>query len=118
MLRGGEPICDITEANNSKRIKRVDSLVILIFVISAAILSEAFVITHANHKHDNKGEGGGCAICIHIQNAENLLNQLGSALGGTSFAFTGLFAFSVVLFFALRLISSYTLIHLKMRMNN
>ena len=68
-----------TNTKRKQTAKRTIALAFLICFILVSLLSEAFIITHANHEHDHDGAGGTCSTCAHIQSAENLLKQLGTA---------------------------------------
>ena len=104
-------------ASNTQHGKRITALVFLLCFIMTALLSEAFILTHANHDHDHLGIGGGCAICAHIQSVEGLRRQFGAASFGVALAWAGLFAVAALLC----CISAFrfsTPVCLKTRLNN
>jgi len=82
-----------------------------------ALLSEAFILTHANHAHDHFDVGGECVVCAHIHSIENLLKQIGIAATGLSMAWIGLFA-AILLLFRVSTFRFPTPVRLKTRLNN
>jgi hypothetical protein len=97
---------------------RLVALAICALFIAAMLLSSAYILTHANHIHDHDGLDGGCATCMHIQSAENLLKQLSTAVVSVAAAFAGVLG----VLFSLRNTKagdcSFTLVTLKVRLNN
>lgn len=104
--------------NNKQSKKRLVVLAFLLCFIVVSMLSQAFILTHADHAHDNNGVGGGCATCAQIQSAENLLKQLGTAVINAAAAFTGLFTVIAIIQSAFSDITLLTPVTLKIRMNN
>ncbi|HBQ87260.1 MAG TPA: hypothetical protein DD811_12405 [Syntrophomonas sp.] len=97
---------------------RIIAMAFCICFIVASLSATVFILTHANHNHDHNGPGGSCATCNHMIAAENLLKQLAPAVTGVALAFGSLFAvlsiFPPISFH----ISFYTLVNLKVRLNN
>lgn len=104
--------------NNKQFNKRLVALAFLLCFIVVSIFSEAFILTHADHAHDNNGVGGGCATCAQIQSTENLLKQLGTAVVSAASALAGMFAVIAIIRFASSNITLLTPATLKIRMNN
>jgi len=102
---------------DSPRAKRLITLAFLLCFVMAALISEAFILTHANHEHDHLGIGGECIVCAHIHSIENLVKQLGVAAGGLSTAWLGLFA-AITLLFCVSAFWLSSPILLKTRLNN
>jgi hypothetical protein len=97
--------------------KRIAALAFLLCFIMAALLSEAFVLTHARHRHDHYGAGGSCAVCAQIQNIENQRRQLGAAFVGLPMAWVGLFA-AIALLCCVSAARILTPVRLKTRLNH
>jgi hypothetical protein len=55
---------------------RRGALLLCAAFLAFSILSSAFVVTHAAHRHDGHGVGGACATCAHISTIEGVLKQL------------------------------------------
>ena len=104
--------------NTKQTAMKFVTLGVLICFIFVFFLSEAFILTHAEHKHDHNGAKGSCTTCIQIHNAENLLRQFNLAVSGASFAFISLLAAIAILFSLSYLNETKTLVILKTRMNN
>lgn len=98
--------------------KRTIALAFLVCLIVVSLLSGAFVLIHANHKHDRNGTGGACMICIQIQNAENLLKQFHAASLSAVFIIAGLFSADAIAKVDQTFFPLLTPIKLKIRMNN
>jgi hypothetical protein len=89
-----------------------------VFFIAALALSSTFILTHANHEHDNNGVNGSCGACAHIVAAENLLKTISTAVAISAFSLGVLYAALLMLKFARFGIAENTLIGLKVRLNN
>ena len=103
---------------NNQTTKKLVTLAFLICFIIVSLLTEAFILTHADHEHDHDGANGSCTTCVLILNAENLLKQFSTAVSGASYALINLFAAIAMLFSVLYLIEIKTPVKLKTRMNN
>ena len=55
---------------------RLMPLAACVLFIAAMLLSSSYILTRVNHTHDHDGPSGGCATCMHIQAAENLVKRL------------------------------------------
>lgn len=87
------------------------------FVVSL-LFSTVFIALHAKHEHDHHGENGACATCAHIALAENLLKTVSAAAPLTVGAI-GLLCWKPYFPKAARsCASAYTLISLKVRIND
>jgi len=104
--------------NNKQSKKRLIALAFLLCFIVVSILSEVFILTHADHVHDNAEVDGSCATCAQIQNAENLWKQLGTAVVSAASTLAGLFAVIAMIQPASSGITLPTPVTLKIRMNN
>jgi len=104
--------------SNRQKAKRVTALVFLLCFVMLALLSEAFIFFRSNHEHDHFGAGGGCAVCVQIQNAEEQLKQLGAVISGTPAVWLGLFAVALALLSCASIFRYSTPVHLKTRLNN
>lgn len=104
---------------NTKSIRtRKIALALCGCIILAVLLSLAFFISHAGHKHDVNGPDGRCAICIQITSAQHLLKQLSIAVLAASFAFGSLHSvFSSLKAYCISA-GFATPISLKVRLNN
>jgi hypothetical protein len=107
------------EQASGKRQKmlRLFALFFCVFYIVVTLLSATCILTHANHTHDNEGSGGSCATCMHIASAENLLKALSTAVAAVGIS---LCAFALIISLCSRYIMAegYSLVSLKVRLNN
>jgi preprotein translocase subunit SecG len=86
--------------------------------VAALLLSAAFIALRAQHEHDHHGENGVCTTCAHIALAENLLKTVSMAALVTACAI-GLLGWKPYLPKVARSCAdAYTLISLKVRINN
>jgi len=108
--------CALKSYTTSK--KRVIALAFLVGFIVVSLLSEMFILTHVNHEHDRNDVHGRCSVCAQIQNAENMLKQIATALKTTAFAFWSLFAITLAASSFNIQTASLTPVALKIRMNN
>jgi hypothetical protein len=97
---------------------RLIALAACILFITASLLSAAFILTHANHEHDHNGADGSCATCTNMMAAGNLLKQLSTPLAGSALGLGSLLAVLSALEHISCHISFYTLVSLKVRLNN
>jgi len=102
---------------NRYNIKRMLALAFLLCFVVVALLSEAFVLTHAYHEHDHYGVNSGCAVCAQIQSIENQRRQFGAAFSSAPMALFGLFA-AAALLCCVSASQFLTPVHLKTRLNN
>lgn len=104
--------------DGKQTIKRVVALACLLCFIIAALLSEVFILSHAGHDHDREGINGSCMTCAQImQNAEYLLRQLSTTVGGVMFALVKLLIAIAVLYAGLDLTQGKSPVELNTRMN-
>jgi hypothetical protein len=97
---------------------RLTAFALCVLFIALTALSTAYILTHANHRHDHNGPGGDCAVCVRINAAERLLKTISTAAAGAALVFGGVFAL-----LSARKVSGchkgfYSLIRLKVRLNN
>jgi predicted permease len=98
-------------ANGRQAAKR--AVVFVCLLCFAALFSGAFVLSHADHGHEEIS--GSCTVCALLHNSGILFKALGAAFSGVPFV-------SVILFAAISrlFVSSYfylSLIELRSRMN-
>jgi len=101
----------------SRHGKRAAALGILLCFLLAAVLSEAFLLTHAHHRHDHLAPGGGCAVCAQMQSVAERRGQSGAAPARAAAWLGGLWIALALLCRAAGL-PSQTPVALKMRLNN
>lgn len=116
--------CDMTSTISTSISKRkqsalrITALALCVSILMVFFLSTAFIFTNANHEHDHSGPNGSCATCIHIASAENLLKQLSTAIISASFIIGSLFGILFLLNPTTNGVDFFTLVSLKVRMNN
>ena len=98
--------------------KRAIAMSFLICFIVISLLSEAFILTHADHVHDHNGAGGACTTCAQIQNTDNILRQLGTAVISGFIVLAGLYAVAAIGKGVCSNIAVLTPVASKIRMNN
>jgi hypothetical protein len=120
LLKGGENMRDHTKnyAERKQALKRIIALVVLICFMLISLFSTIFILSHSHHEHDHNGAGGSCATCTKINNTENTLKQLITAVGSAAFSPISLFAVMPVLYTVLFIFGFKTLVRLKIQMNN
>jgi hypothetical protein len=101
-----------------KTVKKWIVLAVCALLIAGSFFSAAFVCTHIDHEHDHDGPGGSCAACIRLAASENLLKLLSVALFGAALGAGSLFAVFAPLKLSGLQIDSFTLVRLKIRLNN
>ncbi|GHV48967.1 hypothetical protein FACS189499_09500 [Clostridia bacterium] len=113
-------MCCNTTSQYGKRQKTARFIAVLVCVlfVAALALSAAFIVTHESHIHDHNGADGGCATCAHISAAENLLKTIAAAVAVSSVALGAMFAALLTVMVTWLGIADYTLIGLKVRINN
>jgi hypothetical protein len=99
--------------------RRVIALVFVLCFIVLSLLSEAYILTHADagHQHDHNGAGGACTVCVTIHNAENLL-KLTAAVLCAAFLLVNLTVATSVLCTAFTRFGLQSPVKMKIRMNN
>ena len=111
--------CEVQMSKNNQRTKRFTVLILLVcFIMFFLLLSEAFLLIHAEHEHDHKGIGGSCNICVQLHNAESLLKHLGMAVAAISLGFISLLTAMATIPSVLFSLGLCTPIKLKTRINN
>ena len=71
---------------------RLTALALCVLFVALTALSTAYILTHANHRHDHNGPGGDCTVCVRINAAERLLKTISTAAAGAALVFGGLSA--------------------------
>jgi len=99
-------------------VNRGIALLICVFIISGSLLSTLFLLVHGEHKHDHDGVDNNCVICAHIQNAENILKQIGAAIKNAFIMSAGLLSMFAALSVIYFLTGFRTPVKLKVRINN
>ena len=102
----------------NKQIAKFATIALFTCFIVTFIISDIYILAHANHDHNHDGIGGSCTVCAHIQSAENLLKQLAMASKSMSFIIVGLFFMATFLYVVSSLEIYSTLVNLKIRMND
>ena len=97
---------------------RFTAMVLLVCIISVTMLSFAFILTHANHHHDHNGPNGTCAACSQIATVENSFKQASIVLVAAIIAVTGSPALGFVRKIIVFIPVFFTLVQLKVRLNN
>jgi len=94
------------------------ALALLVCFILVSLLSATFIGAHSRHEHGHNGANGSCLVCAQIQNANNLLRQIFSAVSSTPLAYINLFFAAAFLCSVLPFHQVKTLVKLKIQMNN
>ena len=97
---------------------RMIAVAFLVCFFAGLLLSQAFLITHAEHTHDHNGDGGGCATCAQLHSAENVRKQLGMAVGVAAVFLAGLFAMILNRWTGFSWAGAQTLVRLKIQLNH
>jgi hypothetical protein len=109
---------DVGAPSGKRPVKRLIALAVCVLFMAAASLSAAFMITCAHHEHDHNGPDESCAVCAHLASAGDLLKSMSAAVAGAALVFWGLPA---ILSLPKPLGSHadfYTLVRLKVKLNN
>jgi hypothetical protein len=94
-------------------------LALCVCFVAASLLSAAFILTHVRHEHDHNGPTGSCAACTSISVALDVLRTISAAApGGAIVAFAMLLGVYVLLRFGAPRRGVFTLVNLKIRLNN
>jgi hypothetical protein len=108
-----------SEAGGGWRSKtRLIALLLCALFIAVSLLSSAFILSHANHEHDQDMPDGSCATCAHVVAAENLLKTLGAAVIAVTLYLSGHHAIVSTLKPIASDLGFFTLVSLKVRLNN
>lgn len=94
------------------------ALIICVCFIVTSILSVVFILTHANHQHDHEGPNGTCATCDHLAATTNLLKQLSIAIVTSVFPSVLYLFISYCLKPSTPYVGLFTLVSLKVRLDN
>ena len=99
------------------RVVHMIALTICAFFIAVLLLSGTYIIIYSNHSHDQDGPGGTCDTCMHLEAANSLLETISTKIvtGGVTL---GAFALVYSLCPYYVIIKSFSLVSLKVRMNN
>jgi hypothetical protein len=97
--------------------KRTGAFALLIVFVLVMLLSAAFILTHSDHEHDHNGSGGTCATCAQLHIAQNLLKNIASLILVLA-ALNVFFTPAKIIHVFSRKIENYTLVSLKVRLNN
>ena len=103
---------------NKQNAKKVFALIVLVCFIILSLFSEAFILTHDEHEHGHNGFGGSCALCVQLNNVENLLKQLVMAAAVATLGVISLLTTIAILYTVSSLLGLYTPVKLKIRLNN
>ena len=98
--------------------KKFIVLALLSCFLIVSLLSSTFILTHADHQHDQNGANGSCATCAQLQSAGNTLKQLTTAFVGALLAITGILAAIGALKTIIIPVITSTPVTLKIKMNN
>ena len=109
---------EIVSLYKKQSAKRLIALAVCILFIAGSILSAAFIFAHIDHDHDHDGADGGCAVCVWISAAVNLLKSLFAAFVGAAVGMWRFFAMRSGLRAVRYYTGSLSLVCLKVRMNN
>ena len=105
----------IADKKSARIIIRLIALILLICFVAVPLLAEVFIITRASHECF----GEACPACAQIHKAESLLEQIGKAAG---IIFLAVVVMAIVyagpLILELSKIHYFTLVDIKVRMNN
>jgi len=99
-------------------VKKLAVLAICAFFISGTLLSVVFVSSYSIHEHDKNGPDNSCVYCAFLSEVENLLKHLSTALVGAAIVFGALSTIRFVYISACSYTVFYTLVRLKVRLNN
>jgi hypothetical protein len=61
------------EKHTGTRAARFAALILCVVFTAAMLLSASFILTRAEHVHDNDGADGACLTCAHVASAAKLL---------------------------------------------
>lgn len=95
------------------KMKRMAVFFCVLF-IAAALLTTFFIIEHADHECS----GHDCPICAQIHTVESLVKQISTAVVGMGFTIGRFLTIFVCITGFLYLAKLFSLVRLKVRMNN
>ena len=98
--------------------KRVVALSICVVFISVTLLSATYVFTHVSHTHDRFGPVGKCTTCDNLTTALNLLESIAIAFAAMALICGGFFIDLPVRKTPVFHRGFFTLVLLKVRLNN
>jgi hypothetical protein len=107
----------ITENSRKQSKVRLIAMLLCVCFIAAALLSAAFVLSHANHEHDYNGPDGSCGTCACVAAAQELLKTISTAVVAVGIIFGGLFSTCLLLWSVTLRADFSTLVGLKIRLN-
>ena len=90
------------------------ALLFLIIFITVSLMAQITIIANANHEC----VGDGCPICKLVKNAKMLLKQIGKIVIAVSVLQTALFIVVNIMINGLVCDTPFTLVKIKVRMNN
>ncbi|MDR3120215.1 MAG: hypothetical protein LBU58_02600 [Clostridiales bacterium] len=108
----------IAQYGKRQKAARLMAVLVCVCFVAALILSSAFILTHANHEHDRNGADGSCAACAHISAVENLLKTISAVTVFSVVALGTTFAALLIMTAARIEVADYSLVELKVRLNN
>ena len=118
MCRSANGKLDCNAQSGKQSAKRFIALAVCVLSIAAALLAAAFIFTYADHTHNHNGPNGSCAICDRLAAAEKLFKAIATALAGVALMYGAFSAALSVLKPAGFRAGLWTLVRLKVRLNN
>ena len=101
-----------------RSVKKLAVLAICVCFITGTLLSVVFVSAYSIHEHDKNGPDNSCVYCAYLSEVENLLKHLSVALVGAAMIFGALSVIRFDYMSACTHTVFYTLVSLKVRLNN
>ena len=98
--------------------KKLAVLVFFALFITASFLSIQFALTNANHNHENTGHENLCHVCIIIHSVNNFLKQLFTSVKICLPSIGCMFGLFLLLKAKAIYFEHYSLITLKVRIDN
>ena len=106
-----------TDANSGRRAVRLTVLAICAVFVLALVLSSAYILANANHRHDHSDANGGCVICSHMVLCTRLIERLGTVITIAA-ATVGIAGVAILLRLTVPQTNAISLIGLKVCLNN
>ena len=103
---------------DKKNAMKTLALAVLLCFVFLTLLSEAFLLSHVEHKHEHNGIGGRCTVCVQFQNAESLRKMEGMSVNAAHDGLLCLFTVITMVFVVPCLTGFCTLVQLKTRLNH